>query len=70
MDVIYHQSIVDGYIALIPFTDADKIFEQIEAVIVTDVENTMLEKLEYVHQAPGFNFLAILRLASTTLMCE
>lgn len=45
------------------------IFKEREAVIVSDVENTKLGKLERVRQAPGFSLLAILFLASITLMC-
>ena len=45
------------------------IFEEREAVIVTDVENIKLGKLERVRHAPGFSLLAILFLASITLMC-
>lgn len=45
------------------------IFEEREAVIVSDVENTKLGKLERVRQEPGFSLLAILSLASITLMC-
>jgi hypothetical protein len=39
------------------------IFKERETVIVTDVENTKLGKLERVRQAPGFSLLAILFLA-------
>jgi hypothetical protein len=60
------QHIVDGCIALIPFADANltSIFEQREVVIVTEVGNRV-----YMHQAPGFSLLAILRLALATLIC-
>jgi hypothetical protein len=70
MDVLCPQYIVDEYIALILFAYANLTSLNKEGVvIVTDVGNTMLGKLECVHQAPGFSLLAILRLASATFMC-
>ena len=65
------QHIVGGWLALIPFADANltNIFEQREVVIVTEVGNTMVGNRVYMHQEPGFSLLAILRLALATLIC-